>query len=248
MADKVKELSSVDGNGGNDSHESFVFFCEWWDEGMKTLSTDSKCKVMGALMRYVKNSLLPEDLDEKEEIAFNFIRNDIDRNFAKYEKISRARKEAGRKGGLSKAQNQKAKDDNDAGKNKQSVAKLAKLSNNDNDNVNDNDTLIDESTPPNIPQRGTGGDKELFQKLFYDGYYVYGDEIRNPEKYNLEGFVQILLDYFHLEHRMVIYLTETWQYGRLDTEIWKLISDIQNASGIKDPRAFFLKSLKNLTP
>lgn len=107
-----------------------------WAEILKGRKPQIRLEVYDAIIEYAASGTLPE-LKAESDMAFQFIKKEIDWNRTQYEEKAEARREAGRKGGLAKAA--KLSKSSKSSKAKQNVAKVAKLSiyDNDNDNVND---------------------------------------------------------------------------------------------------------------
>ena len=129
--------------------KSFLLYSDYI-EHLECL-TDEECGIlMKSVFRYVGSKDCPE-LSGAVKMAFSFIKQQLDRDSEKYDRIVERRREAGRKGGLKKAQNNQTVANanfvkqtvaNDS-KAKQTVTNLADNDNdNDNVNVNDNDNVI----------------------------------------------------------------------------------------------------------
>ena len=114
--------------------DSFVFYKEWKD-AIADLPNDVRLEIYEAIIEYGTSGKLPV-LKPIANVAFNFIKTGIDRNSEKYNEVLERRREAGRKGGLAKANNVKQDVANlaNASDAKQDVANLAV-------NVNDNDII-----------------------------------------------------------------------------------------------------------
>lgn len=112
-------------------NKSFVVFFDWYNNTTK-LDNAQFGKLFRAIFKYVESNVQPEFDDGVMEMAFNFIKNDIDRNQTKYMEIKQKRSEAGRKGGAPIG-------NNNASKNKQNKQNKHNVNVNDNVNVNVND-------------------------------------------------------------------------------------------------------------
>lgn len=116
---------------------SFVMYTDY-STHIQLLSREQRGDLLTAIMAYASGEELPE-IDGMTMMAFSFIKMQMDRDNERYEKTVEARREAGRKGGKSKA---------NASGNEQKEPKVAnaifgkqKVSNQaDNDTVTDNDT------------------------------------------------------------------------------------------------------------
>ncbi len=133
-------------------------------ERFKSFSKEQFGELFLCMLEYQATGEEPEISDPMVELAFNFVRVDMDSNNEKYEAICEKRREAGRNGGTAKAKkssNSKACQGNlasvaNASKSKQEVANLANASKPsktyqelasvaDNDNENDNDVFINKN-------------------------------------------------------------------------------------------------------
>lgn len=112
--------------------DSFIFYKEWKD-AIADLPNDVRLEIYEAIIEYGTSGKLPT-LKPIANVAFNFIKTGLDRNAEKYNDTIEKRREAGRKGGLAKANNTKQCLTNvaSASNTKQGLANVA-------DNVNDND-------------------------------------------------------------------------------------------------------------
>ncbi|MCT4181832.1 conserved phage C-terminal domain-containing protein [Elizabethkingia anophelis] len=140
--------------------ESFVFYASWV-EAIKDLPNDIRLEIYDGIMEYAMTGNLP-DLKPMAKVAFNFIKNGLDRNSDKYSETIKSRSESGRLGNLKRynedlyhlVKEEKlsleqaeiiAKDrkcDNSDRENSQNLANVAKLAVNVNDNVNDNNIVL----------------------------------------------------------------------------------------------------------
>lgn len=115
---------------------SFVLYTENIEQ-MEMLTMEQRGALYTAIMYYATGRELPM-MDALTSMAFSIIRAQLDKNNKKYEETVSKRREAGRLGGLAKADNAKQNVANVASATdaKQNVANVA---DNDNVNVNDND-------------------------------------------------------------------------------------------------------------
>lgn len=79
-----------------DDKKSFVFFFSWRD-ALSGCTDEVRLEVYDAIIEYAQSGTLPE-LKPLSQMAFQFIKLEIDRNSARYEQIKQARREAGRRG------------------------------------------------------------------------------------------------------------------------------------------------------
>jgi hypothetical protein len=111
--------------------QSFVLYYGQW-QPIKDLSFEQKGIILDAIFTYQMTKKPVILTDKICQIAFNFIKNQMDLDANKYEEMIAKRKLSGKKGGLAKASNAK-----------QTVAKSSKPYLNDNVNVNVNDNVND---------------------------------------------------------------------------------------------------------
>ncbi len=117
---------------------SFVLYTEHLEQ-VEMLTDEQSGVLLKALMSYAAGKELPQ-MDAITAVVFSFMRAQIDKNNKKYEEAVNKRREAGRLGGLAKADNAKQTVANVANATdaKQNVANVA-----DNDYVNDNVNVND---------------------------------------------------------------------------------------------------------
>ena len=139
-------------------------------EKFEKLSDEQFGQLMRAGLNYVASEEVPDFDDFMLGLAFDVLKVEVDQNIKKYEAICEKKREAGRKGGLAKANKNKQEEEEladvadasfakqeladvadanfakqdlaDASSAKQNVAELSKPSFNDNDNKNDNDNDV----------------------------------------------------------------------------------------------------------
>lgn len=80
-----------------EKRKSFVFFLDW-QKVLKKYSMKLRCTVYDSICQYQETGEVSEKLEGEALMAFNFIKEDIDRNNAKYEKMCARRREWGKKG------------------------------------------------------------------------------------------------------------------------------------------------------
>ena len=118
--------------------ESFVFYTSVWPQLFKMLESDEeRGQLIMAIIDYVSLETLPNGNYSRAFLgAFEIMKEQLDKDAAKWQQTIQARTENGKKGGLAKASNAKQMLAN-ASKSKQSQANQA-VNVNVNDNVNDN--------------------------------------------------------------------------------------------------------------
>lgn len=77
---------------------SFIFYSEWW-EHIEMLPDGEALSVIRAIFCYQRNEAVPS-LAGAAAMAFSFIRAQLDRDTEKWNRVRRARADAGRTGGL----------------------------------------------------------------------------------------------------------------------------------------------------
>ena len=97
--------------------------------------------MLDAIFNYSENGEITQ-LEPVLQMAFNFIREDIDQNKKRWEDMAEARSEAGRRGGMASAK--KRWGEESVSKSKQRLAKVSKITVNDNVSVNVNGSVIGE--------------------------------------------------------------------------------------------------------
>ena len=112
--------------------ESFILFTEQ-KAVIDKLTDEQAGKLFKAIYEYVSTDKMPP-LDNLLDLVMTPIKISLDKNKEKYEEVSKARAEAGSKGGKQKVANQA-----NASKSKQKVANQA---DNDNEYDNDNEDVI----------------------------------------------------------------------------------------------------------
>ena len=80
---------------------SFVLYTSYRQQ-IDLLTMEQRGVLLTAIMAYVSEDEMPE-MDGMTQMAFSFIRADLDKNEEKYQKTIDARREAGKKGGRPKA-------------------------------------------------------------------------------------------------------------------------------------------------
>ena len=128
--------------------ESFVFYTSVWPQLFKMLENDEeRGQLIMAIIDYVSLETLPSGNHSRAFFgAFEIMKEQLDKDAAKWQQTVQARTENGKKGGLAKASNAKQNLAN-ASKCYQTLANVADNVNvNDNDNVNDNANVITTTT------------------------------------------------------------------------------------------------------
>lgn len=150
---------------------SMIFYASW-KEAIKDMPDNVRLEVYEAVIDYAMTGVTP-DLSSLASLAFSFIRQDIDRNTDKYEKLSEIRRNAGRLGGAPKG-NQNARKTTKTTKNNQN-----------NTNDNDNDKNISPSISPSQREEECGlssEERETFLSIFFFKGFI------NPEA-EVDGFI-----------------------------------------------------------
>lgn len=186
--------------------DSFIFYKEWRD-AIADLPNDVRLEIYEAIIEYGTSGKLPV-LKPIANVAFNFIKAGIDRNIEKYNDTLNRRKEAGKKGGLAKANNAKHNVANVANANnaKQDVANVAV---NDNDNVNDNENK--DNTPDSVSKKdaaraATLKRREEFKKTLFPFVGKYGERM-------IEAFFSYWGELNKSETKMRFEMQKTWEIG-----------------------------------
>ena len=117
---------------GTKIKRSFIFNVDW-QEVLMEYPPEVRLEVYDAVIRYAASGTLSE-LKPLAKMAFSFIKKEIDYNNEKYNETVSKRREAGKKGMLSRYGN------------KGDVTNLTNVT--DNDNVNDNDSSLRGSEEP----------------------------------------------------------------------------------------------------
>lgn len=133
---------------------SFVLYTEYKDQ-FDLLSPEDAGILIKAIFAYASTGEVPE-LTGMPKMAFSFIKNQLDRDSEKYEKTVERRKEAGKKGGRPKANDDEEKanasfDVEEKANGFSEKQTKAKKPDNDNEdvNVNDNDN-VNEDVDDNV--------------------------------------------------------------------------------------------------
>lgn len=166
--------------------ESFILYTDQ-KAVIDKLSDEQAGKLIKAIYEYVENGKMPE-MDSVLDLVITPFKTVLDKDRTKYEEVSKARAEAGSKGGKAKESKTKQK--------KQLKTKESKTSNSDDndneyDNVNDNDLNIKSKrksfTPPTLEEiqnyvreKKLNVDTEYFYKYFSEGNWI--DSLGKPVK------------------------------------------------------------------
>lgn len=81
-----------------DRKKSFVIHTDILPS-IEKLSSEDVGQLLIALLKYVDDGTLPDNLSASCDMAFSFIKSQIDRDTEKYTKVCAARSEAGKQGG-----------------------------------------------------------------------------------------------------------------------------------------------------
>ncbi len=120
--------------------KSFIFYYDWWDI-FEPMSQQQRGDMLTGIYQYVRNGIEPEYGELGMKIAFNVIRNALNRDGEKYEKICTARSE-----GIKKRWAKNKEEYLSIHKNTfvtDNVNDSDNVNANDNDNVNDTDNVND---------------------------------------------------------------------------------------------------------
>lgn len=147
--------------------KSFVLYCDY-REHIRLLNDAERGQLFAALFDYIIDGK-ENDLSPMAKMAFSFIKTQLDRDSEKYAQKVNKRKEAGKKGGIAKAQNAAKLANASFATN--SLANLA-----DNGTVNENDTVTDnvnENTLFPAPRGKESAEKTLLKNSFERFWTVY---------------------------------------------------------------------------
>lgn len=229
--------------------KSFVLYLDNYDF-IEDLPINEKGNLFDAIFHYKCDGELPDF--EKGTLlsgAFRMIKNQLDRDAAKWEAECKQRAESGRQGGLAKARNAKERlaplstakqEQAEVSEGKHSLANLA---DNDNDTVNDNDTENVIDTDSDIENgietqgaEGTQGQKPLDGVLHYTrnlqtirktiSEIINSGMVELPQDFTKEDISRIFSYYFE-EYRNTILdferntrVVERSYVSYLDLVIW----------------------------
>lgn len=130
-----------------DKKKSFLFNVEW-QEILLDYPAEVRLEVYDAIIRYVATGTLSE-LKPMANMAFSFIKKEIDYNTDKYNETIEKNRANGKKGGAPKGNKNASKNN----RNNQTVEKTTEttLYDNDNDNVNEREKEKERNNPPEPP-------------------------------------------------------------------------------------------------
>ncbi|MBR4287453.1 MAG: hypothetical protein IKT55_07095, partial [Clostridia bacterium] len=103
--------------------KSFIFYYDWWDI-FEPMTPIQRGELLTEIYRYIREGIEPEYTEYGMKIAFNVIRNTLNRDADKYERVCKRNSENGKKGGRPKKETQET----------QWVFEKPKKADNDNDN------------------------------------------------------------------------------------------------------------------
>ena len=174
---------------------SFVLYTDYL-EHIQDMDLEQLGTLFLAIFHYQRGEDLPE-MDAETNMAFKFIRFQLDKDNKKYEETTEKRKEAGKLGGRPKANgfDEKAKKANGFSENQTKAKKP------DNDNVNDND--LKEISPK--------GDKEKTTPTRFNP-----PSISEVEQYCIEKGYSLNADRF-----IDYYTANGWMVGKNKMKDWK---------------------------
>lgn len=142
-----------------EKRKSFVFFTDW-HRVLQRYPMHLRCKVYDAIIVYAASGEEPAKLEGEALMAFNFIREDIDRNNAKYEATCRRRRENVKK----RWEKNKNTNDTNVNKSKSSIQTVqvdTNLTDNDNENGNENDINLNDNNNKSTTTKKKSGSKIL---------------------------------------------------------------------------------------
>ena len=127
--------------------KSFIMYTDYW-QWFKLLSDAELGHLTRAVFDYERNGILPQDLDEKESIAFAMVKENLDRDKINYEATCLRNQQ------IAKARWKKLKESGVASipfdtDGTDPIRLFTKDTDNDNDIDNDNDSDIDNDTGKN---------------------------------------------------------------------------------------------------
>lgn len=146
--------------------EAFLIYGAWQEPIMR-LSNESKGMLLVALLEY-HNSGREIDLPIDVQMAFLFMKKQMDMDAEKYQTTCAKRAESGRKGGITKQNKQMLANAKSAKQNKQKQAKLA-----DNDKEKDKDNNNTSVVVDGATTTANMSTEEIRQKLSHK-FYVSG--------------------------------------------------------------------------
>lgn len=185
--------------GNEVKRKSFVFYVEW-QEVLMEYSPEVRLEVYDAVIRYAASGTLSE-LKPLAQMAFSFIKKQIDSNNDKYECLVSKRSEAGKKGMANRYKPPAANltSDNKDNTCYQDVTNLTsdnKDNYNEPVNVNDNNISL-----PNAQARGKFPPPEVFDEPLQDCYDKLSANTMWAETVTMNtrqsGFSDFTLDSFH---------------------------------------------------
>lgn len=160
--------------GNEVKRKSFVFNIKWHETLLKYPS-QIRYQVYDAIIEYVAKGKHLVKLEPVAEMAFTFIKEELDINLIRYDQTVQKRREAGRTGGQAKASNGKQNKQKlaNASKSKQTVANQA-VYDYDNDNYH-----YDNYTPPISP---SGGESVSEAEKEFERFWEMYDKKTNKVK------------------------------------------------------------------
>lgn len=158
--------------------DSFIFYKEWYD-ALRDLTGEVRLEVYEAAIMYATEGKLPE-LKPMANLAFKFIKSDIDRNIEKYDEVKEQRSVAGEKGNLKRwhpelyaevekgnltIEEARIKTSQKVARNRKAIAKIANVA----VNVNVNDNVIKEKyKKENCIIKNSNGDERIIASSLND--------------------------------------------------------------------------------
>ena len=185
---------------------SFLLYTDYLQH-MELMSMEQRGQFITAIMCYESGVDIPE-MDGIVQMAFSFVKAQLDRDSEQYQKTLEAKREAGRKGGEAKAKNAVAKSS------KASTAKnaVANLHDTDTDNDTDTDTVDDTVTDT---------DNALKEKPSYEGKKKSRPVFSPPTPDDVRAYCQ-QHDYdIDAQYFCDFYAKKGWMVGKNKMKDWQ---------------------------
>lgn len=178
--------------------DSFVMYTANIDQ-ISLLNMEQRGNLFTAIMLYAADKELPQ-MDGMTQMAFSFIKAQLDRDNQKYQKMVESRREAGKLGGRPKGCASSDKQE-EAKKANGFFKKQTEAKKHDNDNVYDNDNVNDNNkktfTPPSVSDvsdyctlNGYGIDPESFVDFYASKGWMVGKNKMKDWKASVRTWVR----------------------------------------------------------
>ncbi len=189
---------------------SFLLYTDYLQH-MELMSMEQRGQFITAIMCYESGVDIPE-MDGIVQMAFSFVKAQLDRDSEQYQKTLEAKREAGRKGGEAKAKNAVAKSS------KASTAKNAVANLHDNvtvnDTVNDTDTVTENDTV-------TDTENDLKEKPSYEGKKKSRSVFAPPTPDDVCAYCQQQGYDIDAQYFCDFYAKKGWMVGKNKMKDWK---------------------------